>query len=100
MRPKAFTVDLKPSDCTTQDAVSEGVLERSGELHIQTGSKHLSQCESKYFSQALQFVMPRMVSGPDFKEDEKWCRGVNSAVVRPMEFNYRMARRIEGQNSQ
>ena len=47
LRPKAFTLDLKRSDCTTPGAVREGALERYGELNIQTGNQLLSQWESK-----------------------------------------------------
>ena len=97
IRPKAFTVDMRPSDCTTPDAVRGGALERYGELNIHTGNRFQSQWESKYFSQALPFCIPRMVSGPDFKPGDKWRCGVDSPLVTPMEFNRGMARRIEGQ---
>ena len=97
VRPKAFTLDLKPSDCTTPDLQRSGTLQRYGELHIQTGNKLQSQWESKYFSKALPFCFPRMVSGPDFKVDDKWRRGNMSAVVTPLEFNRGIARRVEGQ---
>ena len=97
LRPKAFTVDLKPSDCTTPDAVRGGALERYGELQIQTGNQLLSQWESKYFSQILPFVIPRMVSGPDFNPEAKWRRFPDSPRVTPLQFTKAMARRIEGQ---
>ena len=97
VRPKAFTLDLKPSDCTTPDAIRGGALERYGELNIKTGNKFTSQWESQYFSQILPFVIPRMVSGPDFRPEDKWRRLEDSPVVSPMEFNRGMARRIEGQ---
>ena len=38
-----------------------------------------------------------MVSGPDFRPEDKWRRLEDSPVVSPMEFNRGMARRIEGQ---
>ena len=97
IRPKSFTLDLKPSDCTTPDLVRTGVLERYGELQVQTGAKLESQWESKYFSQVLPFVIPRMVSGPDFRPEDKWRRHANTPVATPQEFNRGMARRVEGQ---
>ena len=39
VRPRAFTLDLKPSDCTAPDAVRRGALERYGQLDIQTGNQ-------------------------------------------------------------
>ena len=97
VRPKAFTLDLKPSDCSNPDSIRGGVLERYGELDIQTGNKLLSQWESKYFSLILPFVIPRMVSGPDFRPEDKWRRLETSPVVSPHEFTRGMARRVEGQ---
>ena len=73
IRPKAFCFDANPSDCTTPDVLREGGLERYSDLHIQTGNQLMSQWESKYFSQILPFVFPRMCSGPDFTPDKlKW----------------------------
>ena len=58
----------------------------------------MSQWESKYFSQILPFVFPRMCSGPDFNPDKlKWHRSDSSAEVTPVEFTKAMARRVEGQ---
>ena len=72
-------------------------MEWYGELDIQTGNKLLSQWESKYFSLILPFVIPRMVSGPDFRPEDKWRRLKTSPVVSPQEFLRGMARRVEGQ---
>ena len=97
VRPKAFTLDLKPSDCSNPDSIRGGALERYGELDIQTGNQLVSQWESKYFSLILPFVIPRMVSGPDFRPENKWRRLETSPLVSPKEFIRGMARRIEGQ---
>ena len=97
IRPKAFTVYLKPSDCTTPAALRSGVLELYRELNIHTGNQQLSQWESKYFAQIMPFVFPRMVSGPDFRPEDKWRRRADSPVVTPLEFNRGLARRVEGQ---
>jgi hypothetical protein len=96
IRPKAFTLDSKPTDCTEPEAMKRGALQRYGELHIHTGNDLVSQWESKYFSMIMPFVFPRMCSGPDFTPDKKWRRGVDSPAVTPMEFNRAMARRLSG----
>ena len=98
IRPKAFCLDAQPADGTTPDVLRTGGLERYSEFQIETGNKLQSQWESKYFSQILPFVFPRMCSGPDFApEKHKWHRSDDSAVVTPMEFTKAIARRIEGQ---
>ena len=38
-----------------------------------------------------------MVSGPDFRPDDKWRRKTDSPVVTPQEWTRGMARRVEGQ---
>ena len=42
-------------------------------------------------------MRPRLVSGPDFRPEDKWRRLEDSPVVSPQEFNRGMARRVEGQ---
>ena len=69
VRPMAMCLDRNnTSSCNPADA-QENTFERFGSLHIQTGSKWLSQWCPQYFSQVLPFVIPRMVSGPDFREE-------------------------------
>ena len=97
VRPRSFTLDLKPSDCTTPDALKGGALERYGDLNVNVGNQLLSQWESQYFAKILPFVLPRMVSGPDFRPDDKWRRKTDSPVVTPQEWTRGMARRVEGQ---
>ena len=49
-----------------------------GRLVVQTGHKLLPQWEGKYFSTILPFVIPYMVSGPDFTfadVQKRWRRG-------------------------
>ena len=55
------------------------------------------QFHSKHFSQVLQFVIPYMVSGPDYNPEERWRRVEGSAVVTPREFTSGFARRVEAQ---
>ena len=93
LRPTSFTLDLKPSDCTTPDLVRAGALERYGELQVETGAKLESQWESKYFSQVMPFVIPRMVSGPDFRPDDKWRRRANTPAATPHEIHRGMPQR-------
>ena len=47
---------------------------------------------------ALPFVIPRMVSGPDYPRRPRWRRVYDDApVVTPTEFLRGLARRVEGQ---
>ena len=76
----------------------EGVVERQGDLYAKTGSKLIEQWHSKYFSQIFPFVMPRMVSGPDFSPntEERWRRRFdNTPFVSIRQFVGGFARRIE-----
>ena len=52
------------------------------DLHVQSGSTFQDQWHSKYFSRALPFVIPRMVSGPYFPhQTRKWRRTEEHAAV-------------------
>ena len=76
----------------------ENTLSRYGDLHIQTGGSFMPSWNSAYTSQALPFVIPRMVSGPDYPNKERWRRNFADAPqVSPTEFLRGFARRIEGQ---
>ena len=48
-------------------AVERGARVEQGSLQIQTGHQLIPQWNSKYFSQIFPFVIPFMVSGPDFE---------------------------------
>ena len=67
VRPVVVCLDRSTKACTDPVALREGALERYGDLHVRTGTKFIFQWHSKYFSQVLPFVIPRMVSGPDYK---------------------------------
>ena len=97
MRPKAFTLDRDTSSCTDPVALREGALSRYGELHIRTGNEFLNQWHSKYYSQVFPFVIPRMVSGPDFDPQNKWRRRPDAPFVTSQEFTRGVARRVEAQ---
>ena len=49
-----------------------GAFEGFGNLVMQTGNRFRSQWCPQYFSEVLPFVIPRMVSGPDFREEAGW----------------------------
>ena len=74
IRPTAMTLDRSAQACSDPEALRAGVLERFGDLFINIGTEFVNQYHSKYFSQILPFVIPRMVSGPDFANQPKWRR--------------------------
>ena len=75
IRPMAMCMDRSNTSSSTPADMRNGGWQGFGALHVQTGSKWLSQWCSKYFSQVLPFVIPRMVSGADFREEEQpWRR--------------------------
>ena len=76
-----------------------------GKIEVQTGHTLISQWESKYFSQALHFVIPFMVSGPDYsfhdktnrwrrRDDPRWG---DAPLVSASKFTAAFARRCESQ---
>ena len=98
IRPKAFHLDKDITTCINPDVLREGTLERYGDLHIQTGGKFLPTWHTSYTSQALPFVIPRMVSGPDYLNEQRWRRVYDDAPeVSPTEFMRGFARRVEAQ---
>ena len=56
-----------------EDEEPHGQL-KDGKLTVQTGHNSMNQWNGKYFSQILPFVIPFMVSGPDFEFYEKTKR--------------------------
>ena len=98
IRPKAFTLDRATVSCSDPATLRAGALQRYGEMHVQTGSRFINQWHSKYFSQILPFVIPRMVSGPDYDPLDRWRRReADAPLVTPMEFTRGFARRVEAQ---
>ena len=76
-------------DKTNRDRSQEAQI-KDGKLVVQTGHSPIHQWEGKYFSQILPFVIPFMVSGPDFEfyqQKKRWRRrdvaGPNSAEFLP-----------------
>ena len=97
LRPHAICLDKNVKACSDPATLREGALERYGELHVNTGRKEQCQFHSKYTSQVLPFVVPRMVSGPDYYPDRRWRRPNEAPIVTPREFTAGFARRAEAQ---
>ena len=75
IRPMAMCMDRNNNSTSNPADMQPGGYLGFGALHVQTGSTWLSPWCSKYFSQVLPFVFPRMVSGADFREEEHpWRR--------------------------
>ena len=80
LRPHTMTVDRSAASSTDPGSMSSGAMQRFqpksdkehdavdryGDLKIDVKGWAIVQFHSKYFSQILPFVIPRMMSGPDF----------------------------------
>ena len=100
IRPKAFTLDRSTTACSDPADMKPGALQQFGELHVHTGRDFINQWHSKYFSQVLPFVIPRMVSGPDYEDnpEKRWRRTQDDApFVSSTEFTKGFSRRVEAQ---
>ena len=98
VRPMAMCLDRNNASSCNPAEARENTFERFGSLHVQTGSKWLSQWCPQYFSQVLPFVIPRMVSGPDFREEaQPWRRQkfLDAPRVPVQTFVRAFARRVE-----
>ena len=74
---------------------SDNGIDRFGDLKSDVIGSEILKFHSKYMSQVLPFVIPRMVSGPDCFPHCRWRRGENVAWVSPMEFCSGFSRRVE-----
>ena len=94
--------DTSTSDPATRRA---GAIMAHGTMTAQTSRNLLEQWHPKYFSQIMPFVMPYMVSGPDFsfyQKELRWRRQSfgdkpDAPWVSPMQFVRGCARRVESQ---
>jgi hypothetical protein len=71
-RPASLVMESNIQASTTPNALRSNAVARTaginaGVLSVQTDAKLIPQWHSKYFSQILPFVIPFMVSGPDFE---------------------------------
>ena len=98
LRPHAICTDKSVKACSDPATLREGALERYGELRVMTGGQKIPQWHSKYLSQIMPFVIPRMVSGPDFFPNDRWRRTFEDApLVSVQEFTAGFSRRVEAQ---
>ena len=81
VRPSAVAMDRSLAACTDPELLREGALERYGDVQVQTEVLAQSQCNSEYFSMILPFVIPRMVSGPDYTGRDRWRRTFDDAPL-------------------
>ena len=95
VRPVAVCLDRSTQACTDPASLREGALERYGDLCVRIWSKRIFQWHSKYFSQVLPFVIPRMVSGPDYDPERRWRRVEDVPFVSARAFAAGFARRVE-----
>ena len=111
IRPHAVCVDKSVEACTDpatlregglrkygsllKDAMGQKAVEKYGELYISSGRKEIPQWHSKYFSQVMPFVIPRMVSGPDYDPEKRWRRSADAPFVSVRAFAAGFARRVE-----
>ena len=105
-RPATVNPGVSSGSLTDPASARTNAIIKHGDLQVQTGHEMLSQWETKYFSQILPFVMPFMVSGPDFdfhnKAPKRWRRKDNgkdleAPWVSPQKFCAGFARRCESQ---
>ena len=76
-RPASVNIGVTSGSLTDPAAARMGAIMKHGNLQVQTGHSLISQWESKYISQVLPFVIPFMVSGPDYtfhSNDRRWRR--------------------------
>ena len=85
-RPTAVILERSAAAASDPASQREGAVMRHGDLHVRTGFNPLRQWHSKYFSHVLPFVIPRMVSGPDFDAEERWRRIPGAPWVSPIDF--------------
>ena len=71
VRPFSITNSVSTSAASEPVSIREGALNKFGDLEIATRAEAITQWDSKYFSQVLPFVLPYMVSGPDYHPTQR-----------------------------
>ena len=99
IRPHAVSLERSTAAASDPATLREAGLARVGDLQVHTGNKFIPQWHTKYFSQILPFVIPRMVSGPDYDPNpgKRWRRAPGDPWVDPNTFCAGFARRVEAQ---
>ena len=92
VRPHAVINDRSTKALCDPGDLKASALARYGDITVQTGYARINQWRGKCFSQILPFVIPFMVSGPDYEADseKRWRRrevtGVEEKVAYPPPF--------------
>jgi hypothetical protein len=73
-RPHAVAAGVSTGAISDPSSARVAAIMQHGKIEVQTGHKLISQWESKYISQVLPFVIPFMVSGPDYSFHDKTNR--------------------------
>ena len=74
---KRFKAVTTTNNNETEESIEEAQIDVDGNLKIQIRPSLIPQWHGKYFSQILPFVIPFMVSGPDYEfyaEQKRWRR--------------------------
>jgi len=98
VRPTSVCLDKSAAAAVDPGARRTAAFQRYGELkvEVQQKNKEVVQFHPKYISQALPFVVPRMVSGPDFFPHQPWRRVYEDAPkITAPQFCAAFARRVE-----
>ena len=112
-RPSFISTGVSTQSCSDPATIRTGAVLRHGECEVgdltaQTGHTMIPQWHAQYFSQILPFVIPYMVSGPDFTFHEnasRWRRKdkpghLTAPRVAASKFVAGFARRCESQARQ
>ena len=81
VRPVALCLDRTTASASDPAALRQGAVERFCDLHVQTGAQKIFQWHSTYFSQVMPFVIPKMVSGPDYDPGLRWRRKFEDSLL-------------------
>ena len=104
-RPSAVNPGQSAASHSDPASMRTGAVMDHGKLTVQTEQKPMGQWHPKYFAQILPFVIPHMVSGPDFsfyEKDLRWRRQQVTELgeapwVAPWKWLAGFARRCEAQ---
>ena len=103
-RPSTVSAGLTTQSYSDPASMRTGALMRHGTLRIQTSETLMSQWHSLHFAEILPFVIPFMVSGPDYAFYQAKKRGRRGTEddpyalwVSPLRFVAAVARRCESQ---
>ena len=93
VRPSANFEDRTTCEMVARDVREILALRKHYVLEVTTGKELLGQWNSKYFSTAFPFSIPRAVSGPDFPP-KRSDRRIDT-FLEPLEFARMIATRVE-----